>query len=81
MASFRRHCHGCRRCAKPGSICRYAHIVPRLRTQKLIAILDLNGDGRAEYLFVHDDGSVDAWLNLGGPDDGPNARLHLHCLE
>jgi hypothetical protein len=52
-----------------------------LRTQKLIAIVDLNGDGRAEYLFVHDDGSVDAWLNLGGPDDGPNARLHLHCLE
>jgi hypothetical protein len=37
---------------------------------------DLNGDGRAEYLFVHDDGSVDAWLNLGGPDDGPNVRLH-----
>ncbi|KAF7339011.1 Acetyl xylan esterase [Mycena venus] len=34
---------------------------------------DLNGDGRAEYLWVHDDGSVDAWLNLGGPDNGPNA--------
>ncbi|KAJ7330997.1 hypothetical protein DFH08DRAFT_815078 [Mycena albidolilacea] len=34
---------------------------------------DINGDGRAEYLWVHDDGSVDAWLNLGGPDNGPNA--------
>ncbi|KAJ6508146.1 hypothetical protein C8R45DRAFT_966453, partial [Mycena sanguinolenta] len=34
---------------------------------------DLNGDGRAEYLWVHDDGSVDAWLNLGGPDKGTDA--------
>ncbi|KAJ7205689.1 hypothetical protein B0H12DRAFT_453743 [Mycena haematopus] len=38
-----------------------------------VQFADLNGDGRAEYLWVHDDGSVDAWLNLGGPDDGPNA--------
>ncbi|KAJ7696116.1 hypothetical protein B0H14DRAFT_3041203 [Mycena olivaceomarginata] len=30
-----------------------------------VQFADLNGDGRAEYLFVHDDGSVDAWLNLG----------------
>ncbi|KAJ7243855.1 hypothetical protein B0H12DRAFT_819301 [Mycena haematopus] len=42
---------------------------PRYQVQ----FADLNGDGRAEYLWVHDDGSVDAWLNLGGPDDGPNA--------
>ncbi|KAJ7185457.1 SGNH hydrolase-type esterase domain-containing protein [Mycena filopes] len=34
---------------------------------------DLNGDGRAEYLWVHDDGSVDGWFNAGGPDNGPNA--------
>ncbi|KAJ7301109.1 hypothetical protein DFH08DRAFT_827819 [Mycena albidolilacea] len=34
---------------------------------------DINGDSRADYLWVHDDGSVDAWLNLGGPDNGPNA--------
>ncbi|KAF8187539.1 hypothetical protein K438DRAFT_1972686 [Mycena galopus ATCC 62051] len=27
----------------------------------------------AEYLFLHYDGSVDAWLNSGGPDDGPDA--------
>ncbi|KAJ6548807.1 hypothetical protein B0H19DRAFT_1162072 [Mycena capillaripes] len=38
-----------------------------------VQFADLNGDGRAEYLRVHDDGSVDAWLNLGGPDNGPNA--------
>ncbi|KAF7343667.1 SGNH hydrolase [Mycena sanguinolenta] len=42
---------------------------PRYQVQ----FADLNGDGRAEYLWVHDDGSVDAWLNLGGPDNGPNA--------
>ncbi|KAJ7754555.1 SGNH hydrolase-type esterase domain-containing protein [Mycena metata] len=34
---------------------------------------DLNGDGRAEYLWVHDNGSVNGWFNAGGRDDGPNA--------
>jgi hypothetical protein len=34
---------------------------------------DLNGDGRAEYLCVHDDSSVDCWLNGAGPDNGANA--------
>ncbi|KAJ7763533.1 hypothetical protein DFH07DRAFT_770720 [Mycena maculata] len=38
-----------------------------------IQFADLNGNGRAEYLFVHNDGSVNAWLNLGNPDDGPDA--------
>lgn len=38
-----------------------------------VQFADLNGDGRAEYLWVHEDGSVDCWLNLGGPDNGPNA--------
>ncbi|KAF8180033.1 hypothetical protein K438DRAFT_1603238 [Mycena galopus ATCC 62051] len=38
-----------------------------------VQFADLNGDGRAEYLWVHDDGSVDAWLNLGGPDNGTDA--------
>ena len=38
-----------------------------------IRFADLNGDGKADYLWVHDDGSVDAWLNLGGPDDGADA--------
>lgn len=59
-------------------------------TRAKVHLADLNGDGRAEYLWcvrgecgiesylisyslrVHDDGSVDAWLNRGGPDDGPN---------
>jgi hypothetical protein len=38
-----------------------------------VQFADLNGDGRAEYLWVHMNGSVEAWLNLGGPNDGPNA--------
>ncbi|KAK4501314.1 hypothetical protein PRZ48_007122 [Zasmidium cellare] len=38
-----------------------------------LSISDLNGDGRAEYLYVNEDSSVEAYLNLGGPDDGPNA--------
>ncbi|KAG4436760.1 hypothetical protein IFR05_007757 [Cadophora sp. M221] len=38
-----------------------------------VQFADINGDGRAEYLWVHDDGSVDCWLNGGGPDNGPNA--------
>ncbi len=37
-----------------------------------IKFADLNGDGRADYLWVHADGSVDAWLNLAGTSDGPN---------
>lgn len=36
--------------------------------QKLMMI-----KGRAEYLYVNEDSSVEAYLNLGGPDDGPNA--------
>ncbi|KAJ6448628.1 hypothetical protein C8R45DRAFT_850221, partial [Mycena sanguinolenta] len=43
-------------------------------TRSQVQFADLNGDGRAEYLWVHDDGSVEAWLNLGGPDDGPDVR-------
>jgi hypothetical protein len=38
-----------------------------------IRFADLNGDGRAEYLWVKDDGSVEAWYNMGGLDDGENA--------
>jgi hypothetical protein len=34
---------------------------------------DLNGDGRAEYLYVDENGAVEAYLTLGGPDNGPNA--------
>jgi hypothetical protein len=38
-----------------------------------VRFADLNGDGRAEYLYVDSNGAVEAYLNLGGPDDGPNA--------
>ncbi|KAL3470226.1 hypothetical protein BJX99DRAFT_264439 [Aspergillus californicus] len=38
-------------------------------TREQVRFGDLDGDGRAEYLFVHDDGSVDSWRNLGS-DDG-----------
>ncbi|KAI3393725.1 hypothetical protein diail_3771 [Diaporthe ilicicola] len=38
-----------------------------------VRFADLNGDGRAEYLRVNDDGSVECWLNAGGQDGGINA--------
>lgn len=35
---------------------------------------DINGDGRADYLAVsRKDGSVEAYINGGGPDTGSNA--------
>lgn len=36
---------------------------------------DINGDGRADYLdlTIVESGAVSAWLNGGGPNDGPNA--------
>jgi hypothetical protein len=42
-------------------------------TTSAIRFADLNGDGRADYLVVSFDGTVGAYLNLGGPDNGPNA--------
>ncbi|KAK3616373.1 hypothetical protein LTR56_025996 [Elasticomyces elasticus] len=36
-----------------------------------IQFADLNGDGRAEYLWVHANGSVDAWVNSGFSWSGP----------
>ncbi|KAH8886503.1 integrin alpha N-terminal domain-containing protein [Thozetella sp. PMI_491] len=38
-----------------------------------IHFADINGDGRADYLVVNDNGSVDMWMNMGGPDNGANA--------
>ncbi|MGX2994827.1 FG-GAP-like repeat-containing protein [Streptomyces sp. JNUCC 64] len=32
--------------------------------------VDLNADGRADYLVVHDNGAVNAWLNKGGNGRG-----------
>lgn len=45
------------------------------------AFADINGDGRADYLFLpgimnpqgDNTGRVEMWLNGGGPDDGPHA--------
>jgi hypothetical protein len=48
------------------------HIIPSV-TIKLTHTQDLNGDGRADYLWVHTNGSVEAWLNMGGPDNDTNA--------
>ncbi|QCX74663.1 Cytolethal distending toxin subunit B precursor [Streptomyces sp. YIM 121038] len=41
--------------AKPGSTIRFA---------------DINGDGKADYLSVADDGAVTAWINNGGDGKG-----------
>ncbi len=42
--------------------------------RELVHFSDLNGDGRADYLIVHPNGSVSAWLNAGSPDPyGPSA--------
>lgn len=42
--------------------------------RELVHFTDLNGDGRADYLIVHPNGSVSAWLNVGSPDPyGPSA--------
>lgn len=39
-----------------------------------IVFADINGDGRADYLSVsRTGGSVEAYLNAGGQDAGPNA--------
>lgn len=36
-------------------------------------LADINGDGRADYLQLGDDGSLSVWRNDGGPDNGPHA--------
>ena len=40
-----------------------------------MAFVDIDADGRAEYLSIARDGSdaVTEWRNLGGLDGGPNA--------
>ena len=39
-----------------------------------VLFIDINGDGRADYLHVHPNASVSAWLNTGSSDHyGPNA--------
>jgi hypothetical protein len=50
-------------------------------TRGSVQFADINGDGRAEYLWIHNDGSVDYWLNIGGPDNGPNAGKVTWLLQ
>ncbi|MFI2369247.1 FG-GAP-like repeat-containing protein [Streptomyces sp. NPDC018833] len=35
-----------------------------------VRFADVNGDGRDDYLVLHKDGAVDAWLNTGGDSGG-----------
>ncbi|MGA5131375.1 GDSL-type esterase/lipase family protein [Streptomyces olivoreticuli] len=35
-----------------------------------VRFADINGDGKADYLVVHDDGVVNAWINNGGTNHG-----------
>lgn len=42
---------------------------------------DLNGDGRAEYIYVQDDGSLIVYLNTGSQDNGPNAGVINWSLQ
>ncbi|MFF7729283.1 FG-GAP-like repeat-containing protein [Streptomyces sp. NPDC008001] len=35
-----------------------------------VRFADINGDGKADYLVLNDDGSVKAWINNGGTDHG-----------
>ncbi|KAL8709701.1 MAG: hypothetical protein Q9220_005641 [cf. Caloplaca sp. 1 TL-2023] len=40
-----------------------------------VRFADLNGDGRAEYLYVESNGAVIVYLNAGSQDAGPNAGV------
>ena len=37
-----------------------------------VILTDLNNDGKADYLYVHDGGAIDAWYNGGPKSDGWN---------
>ncbi|WP_329578738.1 FG-GAP-like repeat-containing protein [Kitasatospora sp. NBC_01250] len=40
--------------------------------QDQVRFADFDGDGRADYWVINDDGSVKVWLNRGGDVSGPN---------
>jgi len=46
-----------------------------------VQFADLNGDGRAEYLYVDESGAVTVYLNGGGKDNGPNAGVIFWDLQ
>lgn len=46
-----------------------------------VRFADLNGDGRAEYIYVRDDGALIVYLNTGSKDNGPNAGVINWSLQ
>ncbi|KAL2821315.1 SGNH hydrolase-type esterase domain-containing protein [Aspergillus cavernicola] len=52
-----------------------------------VRLIDINGDGRADWLYVHDDGSVDTYINNRGhdkslrPDWSNSGRTHAGMGE
>ncbi|CAO1598290.1 hypothetical protein XANCAGTX0491_002060 [Xanthoria calcicola] len=46
-----------------------------------VRFADLNGDGRAEYIYVQDNGELIVYLNTGGKDNGPNAGVINWSLQ
>ncbi|KAI9784407.1 MAG: hypothetical protein M1835_003593 [Candelina submexicana] len=46
-----------------------------------VQFADLNGDGRAEYLYIDAGGAVTVYLNEGGKDNGPNAGVITWSLQ
>ncbi|MFI9201841.1 FG-GAP repeat domain-containing protein, partial [Streptomyces sp. NPDC053048] len=40
-----------------------------------VRLADINADGKADYLILHDDSVVDAWLNNGGTGHGGWTQL------
>ncbi|MFI9201842.1 GDSL-type esterase/lipase family protein, partial [Streptomyces sp. NPDC053048] len=40
-----------------------------------VRLADINADGKADYLILHDNGAIDAWLNNGGTGHGGWTQL------
>ena len=46
-----------------------------------VRFADLNGDGRAEYIYVDEIGALTVYLNTGSQDNGPNAGVINWSLQ
>jgi hypothetical protein len=44
-------------------------------TRGEVRFADLDGDGRVEYLHVHENGAVDSWRNVGAADSAFPGRV------